>query len=150
MTGHLAPALTLADAEAMRIVRNACRQFMTNDTREISAEDQRLWFAILDRSTMRPFVYRVDDQVIGYGLIKFVDNRWWISGGLLSGWRGYGHGKRLFSALADLVRVDGKTCWLTVREDNFVARRTYLSLGFEIIDAATDGISATLTMRRQP
>lgn len=158
--GRLAPATTLADAEAMRLVRNECRMFMTKDTHEISQAEQELWWATLEHSTTRPFIYLVgmlDDisdlsinyTTIGYGLIRQIDRKWWISGGLLPKFRGQGHGKLLFGALADIVnKTERKPCWLEVRASNTAARRLYMSLGFQTIKTDDEGLVVTITMKR--
>lgn len=133
------PAETLEHAEYMRRVRNECRQFMTRDTREISREDQIAWFQALDRDTTRPFFGLAIDikngvasgDVLAYGLVRLIDNRWWISGGVLPEWRGHGYGRKLFEALTSIVN-DGmhRTCWLEVRASNTRAYNLYRALGY--------------------
>jgi ribosomal protein S18 acetylase RimI-like enzyme len=134
MKGVLHGAVTEDDAEGMRLVRNTCREWMTINQGEISSEQQKAWFAELDRSKTRPYVYIADgntDAIVGYGLIRCMNERWWVSGGLLPNWRGQGYGKALFGALADLVNAQKQTCWLTVFQSNSAAVRTYAALGFE-------------------
>ena len=134
--GLLWPATTDADAEAMRVIRNSCRQFMTRDTSEIDPARQRAWFAALDRAVTKPWLYRVDGTAAGYGLVRLEAGRWWLSGGLLPSWRGRGHGRRLFAALAEIA---GRPCWLDVRADNAAARRLYERLGFAVAGERADG-----------
>ena len=129
--GTLLDATTPADVEAMRIIRNSCRQFMTHDTRDIDPATQVAWFAALDRDEMKPFVLRVGGAPVGYGLVRRMAARWWLSGGLLPPWRGRGYGQRLFGALA---AVAGTPCWLDVRRDNAAARHTYETLGFQVVN----------------
>ncbi len=128
--------MTPEDAEAMRLVRNSCREFMTFDTHEISVEEQQQWFARLDRQRTEPYVLHqgVETRIIGYGLISRREwDRWYVSGGLLPEWRGQGYGLRLFRALVDNVRRKNEPCWLAVRPDNERAKRLYESLGFEVV-----------------
>ena len=152
-------ANTLEHAEHMRVVRNECRQFMTQDTREISREDQVTWFQALDRYHTRPFVgltYNIHNgqatgAVIAYGLVRKIDSRWWISGGIAPEWRGQGFGRELFSALTTIVtRGIGRACWLEVHGDNERAFRLYASLGF-VIDPAPSASNApgVLVMRKR-
>jgi ribosomal protein S18 acetylase RimI-like enzyme len=124
-------------AEVMRVIRNTCREFMTNDRSEISVERQLEWFqSIKDDPFTVPFLFRPDgfEAPIGYGLLRSVEHkleaRWWLSGGLLPEWRGKGYGKVLFGELARLVHQLKQPAWLTVWEDNKPAVRTYESLGF--------------------
>lgn len=141
-------AMTLNDAEQMRIVRNTCRAAMTRSTDEITPEQQITWWATLDRAKMQPFVFvvlvpEVDDgslcseQVVGYGLVREEDGRSWVTGGLLPEWRGQGLGTELFHFLMQHVRM--APCWLEVREDNLAAQRIYTGLGF-IESSKRDGI----------
>ena len=157
----LSRAMSLEDAEGMRVVRNSCREFMTNSTAEISKDEQERWFVSLDRSVVRPYIFKIDFEdkslprpycvVGGYGLIRLVDGRWWLSGGLLPELRGNGFGRILFSALADVVKfTEHKMAWLTVRQDNTKAIRCYESIGFQQVDAEFDGLAPTFVMRRLP
>lgn len=156
--GTLVRAVTLEDAEAMRQIRNTCREFMTKDQREITAEEQIRWFQSLDLGNVLPFVFREHDSFesfkIGYGLIRAIADdqtlhddhlpgrvRWWISGGLLRPWRGRGFGKQLFAQLANYVHDQLQmSCWLKVWFDNLPARRLYDRLGFKEVTRSANGI----------
>mgnify|MGYP001560155702 CR=1 FL=1 len=141
----LIDAETLAHAEAMRIVRNTCRAFMTNDPSEISAEDQHEWFTHLDRETTQPYVGFVETVVAAFGLVRNVDGGWWVSGGLLPEFRGHGLGKALFEQLIARVSLKKRSTWLEVLRNNGRAERLYRSLGFVQIYANED----VITMRRE-
>lgn len=141
--GTLCATTTPDDLEAMRVVRNTCREFMTGNTREIDITAQICWFASLDPAETKPFVFRVGGAPIGYGLVRRLNGDWWLSGGLLPPWRGRGYGKRLFAALA---AVAGKPCWLDVRKDNAAGRRTYEALGFLPVHRVDDD-TAVIMMR---
>jgi len=132
-------AVSLDDAEGMRIARNDGREFMTRHPFEISREEQAHWFTTLERTTTIPFVARIlphpmppDDACIGYGLVRLIDGQWWLSGGLRKPYRGKGYGKILFAELTKRVHDKHKPAWLEVRKDNEPAFRTYRSLGFTI------------------
>ena len=164
--GRLVPAVTLEHAEAMCQARNECRMFMTKDTHEITPAEQELWWATLDRSAVRPFVFALDKVLIepkgtevhlgpvyiGYGLIRRIDRDLWISGGLVERWRYQGFGRQLFEGLADIVnRADRQRCWLEVRATNGPARRLYQSLGFYATATNYEGgLGVTITMGRDP
>lgn|SRR5574341_727751 len=143
--------MEIGQAEHMRQIRNSCRQFMTNDQREISVDDQQRWFqSIIVSDAVLPFLYQPQADPIGYGLLRRIDDRWWVSGGLLPDHRGRGHGRALFAELAAYVEGFGETCWLTVFESNIAARRTYETLGFVFIErtVSADDVSAIITMKR--
>lgn len=147
---YLWPAETLAHAESMRVVRNACREFMTRNTHEITVEDQREWFTSLDRDT-QPFIGVVSmghagAETIAYGLLRLVENKWWLSGGLLPTWRGQGYGRQLFAELTRRVHARRRTAWLEVRKSNGTAERLYRSLGFIVIE----DLGEILVMKQDP
>lgn len=151
MTLH--PLRDLNDAETMRIIRNTCREWMTNDQHEITPEEQQQWWSTFDRAIVRPFLYWADDVtgnawigapgIIGYGLVRFIHGRWWLSGGIMAGRRGAGEGKRLFMELAAYVHSLGHDASLTVFEDNDRARRCYQAIGFTEEAAAVDGAAGS-------
>ena len=150
LEGFLHHVTGLEDAERMREIRNSCRQFMTRNTLEISFDEQKMWFLTLENTT-RPYLLAVDvagQPKVGYGLIRRIDDRYWISGGLLPEWRRKGLGKRLFADLARIINVvEKKTCWLEVRASNTLAQRLYQSLGFEFVSISIEP-SVTWTMKR--
>lgn len=151
LEGFLHCVTGLEDAERMREIRNSCRQYMTRNTLEISIEDQKLWFLTLE-STTRPYLLAVDVEgqpKVGYGLIRRIDDRFWISGGLLPEWRNKGLGKRLFADLAFIVNnTEKRTCWLEVRGSNMIAQRLYQGLGFEFVSIDIEH-QVTWVMKRE-
>lgn len=159
---HLQEVRTEADAEAMRQVRNTCRQFLTRNTEEITIADQRKWWAVLMSRDpgfhdFRPYLACSGRDVIGYGIVArgaelvphYLESQeargaWWLTGGLRPEWRGKGYGRRLFSRLIDQAETP---CWLEVRLDNAPARHLYVALGFQVV--ATDGDLACMRLSRQ-
>lgn len=144
---------TLEQAEAVRQIRNLCREFMTHDQAIINPEQQVKWFESIQGSEMiLPFLFcpPLAGIGIGYGLVRFDTERWWISGGLLPSWRGKGLGTVLFGELADYVNDMNETCWLDVFESNTVAVKTYHKLGFVDDEVRADGYSVVIVMRRAP
>lgn len=148
-------ATTFHDAEAMRQVRNACRIFMTRTQEEITFERQKEWFLGLDRKVTLPYVASCQqtDPVqigfeevhteIGYGLIRFAEERWWVSAGLLPHYRGKGYGEQLFRYLIDAA---GTPCWLEVLETNIPAWRLYCKLGFREVTRGPSSHGTVITM----
>ncbi len=126
----LREAVTLEDCERMRKVRNACREFMTNDNSEISHERQKDWFKNLDRNFVIPFLVETKEEapsIVGFGIIRFKNDRYWLTGGLLPEHRGKGFGEQLFRLLIDETSLP---VWLEVLEDNLPAMKLYHKLGF--------------------
>jgi GNAT superfamily N-acetyltransferase len=126
---------SLAQVENVRLIRNACRAYMTRHTESIGPAQQVEWWTHLDRSTNKLFIYDVEGQEegivwradAGYGLCRLIGDGWWVSGGLGAEWQGKGLGKQLFG---HLLSVTGKPCWLEVLEHNTRAYNTYKRLGF--------------------
>jgi GNAT superfamily N-acetyltransferase len=141
-TLRVSDALTLDDAEHMRIVRNECRDYMTRNTAEIDRLRQTLWWRQLDRRTMFPLLFWIGPRAVGYGLVRVLDGKWWVTGGLIPDAREQKLGRELFEALFE--RVGGTEIWLEVRSTNTRARKLYTRLGFEIVEQAGE----IVTMKR--
>lgn len=120
------------DLESVRVIRNSCREFMTNDTYEISRTMQTEWFRNMDHDKTRVFVFLLDGSTVGYGILRDIADRWWCSGGLLPEHRDKGLGAELFGILIDACPSD--ELWLNVLIHNERASSLYLRLGFEIYD----------------
>ena len=118
----------LDNVEQLRLIRNECRSFMTNNTDIISSNEQIEWFKKLN-DDIKIFILNSNSDPIGYGLIRIVDNVSIISGGLKLSHRGLGIGKILFSHIireccTNLIRLE-------VLRTNERAIKTYFALGFK-------------------
>lgn len=157
MKDALVHVTTPEQAERMRVIRNDCREFMTNDQHEITADEQQQWFAsIKDDANILPFLYKPLPQQFypepfGFGLLRCVSDKWWLTGGLLKEWRGKGYGEGLFDDLAHYVHQMGHTAWLTVLETNDAGIATYKKLGF-VVDSVMVAAQSVpvLVMSLQP
>ena len=99
--------------EHLRLVRNECRAGFAHDTREVSAEDQKLWWARhVDADAIRAWLYFVPGgffygsgakiwKLAGYGLVREEGGRWWSSVAVSPEHAGRGLGGRI---TADLIR----------------------------------------------
>ncbi len=144
-------------AEQMRVIRNSCREFMTNDRHEITPEEQQAWFdSIHDSHLVWPFLYKPRPtarypEPFGYGLIRRLGDKWWLSGGLLPAWRGKGYGTDLFCELAHFVHDQLEdTAYLTVWEHNLVAIATYKKIGFVFDAMIVDAYSPPIMVMSLP
>ncbi len=114
------PVTTDEDVEAMRVIRNAGRQWMTEDQREISVGEQRAWW---EKSRQRaakdflPVVYREQgsDAVVGYGVIDRRDGDLMVSLAVAPAFRGLGYGRKIYECLA---RLAGEKVLAVIRADN--------------------------------
>ena len=125
--------LKLADQtslEDLRVIRNECRLFMTNNTNIISEIDQMEWFSTLKPNT-KPYVFYMNGDPIGYALTVTNNNITIISGGLSDKLRNHGVGKELFRSIISVCLTE--TIRLEVLKTNQRAIKTYDSLGFTTI-----------------
>jgi len=140
---ELVPVRWPWDAITMARIRNTCREYMTNDTSYIGPLRQlRWWWSIRHDPSIQPFLFRIGGRAIGFGLIRKVDSRHFVTGGIRPESRGHGLGRYLFGALCDLV---AQPVFLEVLEANQRAQRLYHSLGFKNVATVRLGV---LLMRR--
>lgn len=131
----------------MRQIRNTCREFMTNDRHEILPDEQQAWFeTIRGRDDILPFLFKPRPEAMypkpfGYGLLRKMNEKWWVSGGLLPDWRGKGYGKWLFTSLTERVHAINEDAWLTVWEHNERAVKTYQGIGYQFEAMKVDAYS---------
>jgi len=126
--------VTENDVEILRLIRNDCREFMTNNQDMITREQQRDWYQNLDTNVYKIFLFQIPHagiyHPIGYGIIKLDEDASILTGGIISGYRGYGYGRKIFEELRyhgfqyrNKVRLD-------VLKSNERAIKLYKSLGF--------------------
>lgn len=149
----LVPVRSLGDAMALRRVRNGVRRFLTRDTSEIGWLRQVRWWwayraAFEDGGVVAWLVCPTWGRpAIGYGLLRRdPGRRWWVTGAIVEGARGYGYGRALFATLTAAAIARGREAWLEVREDNAPARRLYESLGYRAI--SVEAGTVTMICRR--
>ena len=137
VTYLLAEVDTHDKAETLRLIRNECCTFMTNNTEKISSEQQQNWYESLDRSQMIPYLF-VENAAgvcffpVGYGLIRSKEAVTLLTGGLKENQRNKGLGVELFLCLIDKAKETwDQPIHLEVRLDNPRAQKLYQNLGFE-------------------
>lgn len=123
----------------LRLIRNDCREFMTHNRDEITAAQQDEWWETDARKAMDLRLYWTTGGLpVAYGLVREIDGKSWISGGVMGGWRGKGIGRRIFTAMTDEVLSRRPDVWLDVLETNAPARALYGSLGFVEVSRSGD------------
>lgn len=125
------------DAEIMRIIRNTGREFLTGNPEYITIQDQRWWYHNVYYNLncdgeMGAFLYMVDDEAIGYGIIKDDGYFGWLTGVIKPEYRAKGHGRKLFQELIDFCNEYDLIPMLDVLISNEVAHKLYFSLGFRV------------------
>lgn len=124
--------------EELRVIRNSCASFLTGNTKQISVDEQRIWWqTVRDNLDWKVWLLEVDNSRVGYGIIRRRgDARWWLTGGLIPERRSEGLGAVLFELL--IGATPAVEAWLDVRVDNLRARRLYEGLGFTYVDQDDD------------
>jgi GNAT superfamily N-acetyltransferase len=143
-------AKRLIDFERIRRIRNASRNFMTNDTSYISFFGQVLFWIKnkLDPYTVLYIGKNEHNKAIAYGVIHYDKNLLpWVTGAIDPCFRGCGYGRLLFSKLCDGFQGP---IYLEVLENNNRARSLYKNMGFVQIDKRLRGFDGVLIMRRGP
>lgn len=126
------------DIETLREIRNECRTFMTRNTDEISAEQQRLWYMDLDKTKNKLYIlhnviHGVIVEPIGYGYLRIEDGAVLLTGGLIQRERGKGYGGVLFNHLLQNAKEFELPIKLEVLSRNTAAFKIYSSLGFRVV-----------------
>jgi GNAT superfamily N-acetyltransferase len=123
-------ATTEWDAEVVRVIRNSGRQWMTRDTREITYDAQRAWWAAYaTEESMRIWIASVATTDVGYGLLRFEARRWWASLAVLPRYQGQGYGKMIYQYLAASTDQD---VYAEILADNTPSIKACLGAGYTI------------------
>lgn len=120
-------------AEELRGLRNECREFMTRDTAEITADQQREFLAgPLADGTAWAYLLRVarDASAVAYGMLRDGGDCLWLSCGVTGTARGRGYGT-LIVRFVTAARGSGPVR-LEVWKDNAAARRVYEKAGYAV------------------
>lgn len=118
------------DALTVSRIRNACREFMTHDQREITPDGQEKWWGSLDHGLYRLFLLSCAQTPVGFGVLR-TEEEVWLTGGLLPDWRGKGLGTELFKNLCqEAADLSYPEVWLDAFGSNERAVRVYEKLGF--------------------
>jgi glycosyltransferase involved in cell wall biosynthesis len=93
--------------EALRILRNECRESMTRHKEEISLAEQAEWakWVKTPDSGYWPFLFSIrDDQpfaYVGFMLLRLIDGKMWVTYGIGNKFRGKGLAKPIFRFALD-------------------------------------------------
>lgn len=122
------PVSIVDDVEALRQIRNACKDGFAHDNDEISVPQQQAWWALMC-SFVKAWLYWHGLEVVGYGLLRQTDDgRWWSSVAVLPEAAGHGYGGAI---TADLIRRSDTRVWAEARLDNPVAMKLHRTADWE-------------------
>src|SRR5258707_3292290 len=130
------------------IVRNECRDGLTHDKHEITLGEQTAWKAQCwpgDRyynegplnqgwmhktSWYEPYLLYNDQTPVGYGLLKWDSEKYWMTVGVARDFRRKGLGKLITNLITEIGHRGNKEVWLDVMDDNPMLP-TYIKSGYE-------------------
>lgn len=133
-------------------IRNECRDGLTHDTHELTLQDQkgfinRCWeyetvesldtappFQVKQGIWYEPYLLMDDHWPIGYGLLKWDGEKYWMTIGLTKEYRGKGLSRLLIYYITEMGHREGKEVWLDVLNENRKAFEGYLKAGYKIVE----------------
>jgi ribosomal protein S18 acetylase RimI-like enzyme len=146
----LIPINNFFQAIQLKDIRNQCRSYMTNDTSRINFVRQIYWFYKVYKKENREkkitcYLFKVENKVVGFGVIRKFSNKFWITGGLKQDQRGKGIGKILFGKIIE--NVPASDVWLEVLRSNIVAHKLYQKLGFKKVQSKSTKLRKIILMK---
>jgi len=120
----------------LRDVRNECREGMTHDTGYIDTPQQKLFY----NEHLAEFrgdgifeAYLLYDRLtpIGYGLLKWDDDKYWMTAGLIKDYRSKGLSRFLISYITEMGHREANDVWIDVWKDN-LALIGDIRVGYEV------------------
>lgn len=132
------PVTTDEEVEAMRLIRNAGRKWMTHNQGEISPEKQREWWRharTLSTDDFSAFIYRADKAIVGYGLLVRMEqakSTLWVSLAVAPDHQGRGYGTCIYEDLK--IRCPDEPIYAEVYHGNVASLSAALKAGYKKID----------------
>jgi hypothetical protein len=135
------PINSLARAEDLRVLRNECAEWMTKDTGQISAAQQREFFEQkIATGKIEGFLMLSDGQPVAYGLLIWDEQgRAWSSTGVKISSRGGGFGRAVTVENVRRAHSHGVPMWAEVRRDNAGQQKICHSIGYHVVDTFPRG-----------
>jgi RimJ/RimL family protein N-acetyltransferase len=123
---------TQEDVEHLRCLRNHCRLAMTRDQRIISQAEQLAWWQNKP-DDLKAYLYCVDGLPVGFGLLRYDQEKWWATLGILEEWRGQGIGTQIYRSL---ISEASEELWIEVRASNGGSLKAAARAGFVLQEEA--------------
>jgi hypothetical protein len=141
---------TYEQAMQLRNVRNECREGMTHDTSIITREQQdRFYFKeLLPATTYEAHMLLDGDQPIGYGLLKWDGDKYWMTAGLVEAVRGKGLSRLIINFITEMGHREGKEVWIDVYDDN-LALFGDIRVGYQFVNSDDYGGKLLHLMRHE-
>ena len=130
---------SLERAEALRVLRNECAEWMTRDTGQITPERQRVFYAEkIATGRVEGFLMLDDGEPVAYGLLIWDDGgRAWSSTGVKAAARGRGFGRAVTVENVRRAHAHGVPMWAEVRRDNAGQQKICHAIGYQVTGTLT-------------
>jgi ribosomal protein S18 acetylase RimI-like enzyme len=127
---------SLDKAETLRVLRNECAEWMTNDTSQITPERQRDFYRDkIATGKIEGFLMLADSVPVAYGLLVWDgQGRAWSSTGVKTAARGGGYGRAVTVENVKRAHAHGVPIWAEVRRDNAGQQRICHTVGYQTVD----------------
>lgn len=135
------------------VVRNECRDGLTHDTHELTLENQKVWRTkcwpgsmdlamregFKSQTWYEPYLLMDGGWPIGYGLLKWDGKRYWMTAGLVHGYRGRGLSRVLINFITEVAYREKRNVevWLDAYDDN-TGMFGYIREGYEFPEVWID------------
>jgi ribosomal protein S18 acetylase RimI-like enzyme len=132
------PITAEAHAEALRVLRNECAEWMTRDTSQITPEQQREFFREKIATGKVEGFLLLDGlldgaEPVAYGLLVWDgQGRAWSSTGIKADRRGRGLGWALTVENVKRAHARGVPIWAEVRADNAPQQKICRAIGYQV------------------
>jgi RimJ/RimL family protein N-acetyltransferase len=140
---------TLDEIMYLRQLRNECREYMTQDTQEITETGQILWWQGVDGDPYWQvwLVYEPSlPDPIGFAMLRKFEGFWFATLGLRAWLRGHGYGTEVYRALREMCDED---VYAVIRADNLPSQRAAIKAGYETVEWAIQGQVAMVGRQRR-
>lgn len=124
-------------AQELMNVRNECREGMTHDTGWIDLKQQKMFFddhlsTFRGDNKYEAYLLYDDHFPIGYGLLKWDGDKYWMTAGLIREYRNRGLSRFLISYITEMGHREGSEVWIDVWKDN-LALIGDIKVGYEVM-----------------
>jgi len=138
-----------SELQEIRRIRNLGRQWMTDNTQEISEEEQRAWWKRMQLVKSEDFLlyaYRtaIWGPIVGYGMVMRREGLLHISLAVSPEYRGRGYGSAIYSDMFNCASIDDESVYAVILKSNTASIKAAEKAGFRFVE---DGDKTVLYVR---
>lgn len=131
------PVNEFKDRLTMLTIRNEpdIRRWMTSERDPISIIDSEVWWA-KNRGSIEAYLYDTGEQTVGFGMLRTVAEKQWVTLGVLAEHRGLGFGAKIYEHLASVASGEA---WAEISTDNMRSYMAASRAGFKFVEFVPHG-----------